>query len=385
MWARTVNMGRDTRRVTARLIPIVALVASCSIFHQSTTTGSLRDKVPSIAHAAVPKVRITWHPGMVQLGINVYWTANNKDAAEVIRAKARRIINYAISLNANSIVLSFPFYTYGITSDTLYANSSTPSPSRIAIFLTEAEKSKIRVTLRPILNENALVAQNPNAWRGSIEPANRTAWFESYQKLLMRYAAVAAEGHADTFVIGTELTSLEGDSHWPGVIRNIRSVFQSQLAYDENYVEYQQEDTNLPLSVFGVDAYPRFQLSDSATVSQLTKAWEQWLGIHTLAVRKQTILSEVGITAVSGAYSDPGRWLGVQQLPIVPALQSRWFNAVCRAVLKDKIGGVYWWEIDFDANPSQPAQFQSNKITFLGRAAQEQVKTCFAELSGSNE
>jgi hypothetical protein len=35
----------------------------------------------------------------------------------VVQAKARRIIDYAISLGANSISLTFPFYTYGITSD----------------------------------------------------------------------------------------------------------------------------------------------------------------------------------------------------------------------------------------------------------------------------
>jgi hypothetical protein len=310
--------------------------------------------------------------------------ANTLDSAAVIRAKARRIINYAISLDANSIILSFPFYTYSIASDKLFTDNSTPSPAHIAIFLDEAAKSGIRITLRPILNEDSLLAQNPNAWRGLVEPTNRTAWFESYRKLLIPYAAVAAEGHAETFVIGTELASLEGDPRWPELIRNIRSVFPGQLAYDENYVEYEQYDSNLPLSVVDVDAYPRFQLPDSATVRQLTRAWELWLGTHALAVRRQTILNEVGITALSGAYSNPARWFGVQQLPFVPTMQSHWFNAVCRAVLKERIGGLYWWEVDFDANPSDPAPFQSNKITFLGRPAQKQVKACFAQLS-SNE
>jgi hypothetical protein len=322
---------------------------------------------------------------MPQLGVNVYWLANATDSATVISAKARRIIDYTISLDANSIILSFPFYTYGVTSDTLYAGDLTPSPAHIAIFLQEAAKSGIRVTLRPILNEDALVAQNPNAWRGSIEPISRTAWFQSYLRLLQPYATVGTQGHAETFVIGTELTSLEGDPRWSGLIGSIKSVFAGELAYDENFDEYQHDVANPPVPVFGVDAYPRFQLADGATTHQLTRAWELWLGIQTLAVRRQTILSEVGITAIAGAYSDPGQWLGVQQSPIIPVMQSRWFSAVCSAVAKEHVGGLYWWEIDFDADPADPGAFQSNKITFLGRPAQQEVKACFAQLSGSSD
>jgi hypothetical protein len=319
----------------------------------------------------------------LQLGIDVYWVANARDSAAIIQAKARRIIDYAINLNANSIILSFPFYTREITSDRLHADSSTPSPAHIALFLKEAARSDMRVTLRPILNEDALVAQNPNAWRGSIEPVNRAAWFQSYQELLKPYAAVAAEYHVKTFVIGTELASLEGDPLWSRLITNVRTVFPGQLAYDENYLEYQQHDTNLPLHVFAVDAYPRFQLPDSATVGELARAWELWLGAHSVTVRRKTVLSEVGITAVAGAYSDPGKWIGVQHSPLIPVMQSHWFKAACEAVRKEHIDGLYWWEIDFDADPANPAPFQSNKITFLGRPAQQQVKACFAQLSGA--
>jgi hypothetical protein len=319
---------------------------------------------------------------MRQLGINVYWTVDSSDSAVVTRAKARRIINYAISLDANSITLSFPFYTYGITSDTLYTGPLTPTPADIGIFLQEAEQSDVRVTVRPLLDEDSLVAQNPQAWRGSIGPVGPAAWFSSYQSLLVPYATAAANGHAATFVIGTELESLEGDPHWPGLIRAIQAVYAGQLMYDENFDEFAEHDTNLPLATFGVDAYPRFELPDSAPVQQLTSAWSQWLGGHTLSVREQTILSEVGITPVTGAYSDPGAWLGVQQLPVQPDLQTNWFTAVCSAVAQEQISGLYWWDVDFNADPANPGPFQSNKITFLGRPAQAEVKTCFAQLSG---
>jgi hypothetical protein len=376
-------MRRHTKWIIAELIPILALIAACASPPQSAERAGPPDRTLSITMAAALKVKNIWHPGMLQLGINVYWVANQQDSAAVISAKARRIINYAISLNANSITLSFPFYTYGITSNKLYASISTPPPAHVALFLAQAAKSDVRVTLRPILNEDVLVAQNPIAWRGSIEPTSRAAWFQSYQRLLKPYAA-AAQGHAATFVIGTELVSLEGDSHWPKLIRSIRSVFRGQLSYDENYVQYERDDTGLPLPGFDVDAYPRFKLPDSATVGRVTKAWELWLDAHSLAVRKKTILSEVGIIAVAGAYSDPGEWLGVQQLPAMPSVQANWYDAACKAVQKEHIGGLYWWDVNFDADPADPAPFQSDKITFLGRPAQQQVESCFARLAGSH-
>jgi glycosyl hydrolase family 113 len=325
-----------------------------------------------------------WHQGMPQLGIDVYWTGNAHDSDMVIRAKAERIIAYAISLGANSISLTFPFYTHGITSDTLYAGKvTTPSPARVAIFLAVAAESHIRATLRPVLNENSLVAQNPKAWRGSIEPESTSAWFASYRKLLLPYAQVAQSEHAATFVIGTEMNSLEGDPNWPTLVSAISSVYHGQLAYDENFDSFQQHDTNLPLDTFGVDAYPRFQLPDSASVSQLAQAWEDWLGSHSTAVLHDTVLSEVGISAVAGAYDDPGAWLGTANSPVVPEVQANWYSAVCRAFSVGKLAGIYWWEVSFDADPSHPSAFLSDRLTFLARPAQQEVSSCFNSISAS--
>lgn len=334
------------------------------------------------AAALVPQVAQVWHPGMPQLGIDVYWVANTKDSDAVIRAKARRIIDYAISLGSNSIGLSFPFYTYGITSDTVYASpTTTPTPVHIAIFLSEAARSHIRVTLRPLLNENVLVAQNPLAWRGSIEPADRVAWFRSYRRLLIPYAEVASSGHAATLVIGTELNSLEGDPSWPRLIRAIRSAYPGELLYDENFDEFAAHDSRLPLATFGVDAYPRFDLPDSAPVRELASAWEGWLGTHSPQVLRKAILSEVGIDAVAGSYPDPAAWLGTTQSPIDQFVQRNWYEAICRAGAKVHIGGIYWWDVNFDADPADPGPFESDRISFLGRSAQNVIKTCFGRLS----
>lgn len=329
----------------------------------------------------VPQVAKVWRPGMPQLGIDVYWVANTRDPDGVIAAKAQRVIDYAIRLGANSISLSFPFYTYGLNSDTLYGSAkTTPTPAHIAIFLAQAAASHIRVTLRPLLNETALVAQNPIAWRGIIQPADLAAWFQSYQQFLAPYARAAAAGHAATFVIGTELDSLEGAPGWGGLINALRAVYPGQLLYDQNFAEWADHAGRLPVPDSGVDAYPRFQLSDAAPVSELASAWEGWLGSHRPVVLRNTILSEVGIDAVAGSYDDPGAWLGTTRAPIDQAVQTNWYQGVCRAVAADRLAGLYWWEVSFDADPAHPGPFQGDRITFLGRAAQGAIKACFAQL-----
>jgi hypothetical protein len=321
---------------------------------------------------------------MRQLGIQVYWTASSGDSSDaVIQAKAQRIIDYVIGLNANSVTVTFPVFTYGPTSDAVYAKPKvTPSSGHIAIFLAAAAKAHIRVTLRPVLDEDALIARNPQAWRGSIAPRDRAAWFRSYHKLLLPYVAAAQAGHAATFVLATELASLEGAPQWPGLVRSLRSVYGGQLTYDENFDEFAANTANPPVPSHSVDAYPQFGLPDSASVASLTSSWDAWLGAHPPSVRRELTLSEVGIDAVAGSYADPWAWRGTRRAPVDTRIQTAWYRAVCNAVSAERIGGgIYWWEVNFDANPADPAPFESDRLTFLDRPAQHVIRDCFAKLS----
>lgn len=372
-------MTTPRRRAAVMLVGVVillTLVAACSIPSRPLWW-------PHPKYAA-PTVGDPWHPGMRQLGIQVYWTANRSDSSDaVIRAKAQRIIDYAISLNANSVAVTIPFFTRGLASDTVYAKPEiTPSPNHIVIFLAAAAKAHIRVTLRPVLDEDVLLAQNPHAWRGSIEPRNRAAWFRSYHKLLLPYVVAAQAGHAATFVLGTELESLEGAPQWPGLVRSLKSVYSGQLTYDENYDEFAAGTANPPVPSHNVDAYPQFGLPANASVARLTRSWDAWLGVHPLSVRRELILSEIGIDAVAGSYAQPWAWLKTTTAPTDTRVQAAWYQAACNAVSAERIGGgIYWWEVNFDASPTDPRPFESDRLTFLDRPAQHVIRNCFAKLA----
>lgn len=386
---RPVGANRRKNRTVGLAVLLacaLALLSACTIpprpawlsAHSSSSSSAGTDPAD---RTSVPTVAHPWHSGMRQLGIQVYWVANKTDSDTVVQLKARRIINYATSLGANSIALTFPFYTYGIASDKVHAGPATPSPGHIALFLAEAARSHIRVTLRPILNETVLMAENPIAWRGMIQPASTAAWFRSYLKLLMPYAEVAQAGDAASFVVGTELESLEPAPEWPSLISSIRSVYQGQLLYAENFDEFAAHDHVLPLSTFTVDAYPRFDLPDRASVSRLARAWGHWLSGHSRHVLHKLVLEEVGIDAVAGSYSDPGAWASTTSAPIDDAVQAKWYEAVCRAVKTKDLAGVYWWEVNFDADPANAGTWQSDRLTFLDRPAQNVIKNCFAGIT----
>jgi hypothetical protein len=375
-----VSRKRIVRVLTAIACGAVIL-AGCSIPDRPLWWPKSKAAPPAAVAPLV--VRHPWHPGAVQLGIDVYWVANTRDSAAVVRAKARRIINYAVSLGANSINVTFPFYTYGLTSDVLYASrQTTPSPAHIELFLAAAAASHIRVMLRPILNESALMAGDVNGWRGDIEPANTGAWFASYQRLLLPYARAAAAGHAATFVIGTEFETLEHAPQWRPLIRAVRGVYRGQILYDGNFTNYTKHISMPPASAIGFDAYPRFRLPNRATVAQVATDWEHWMKVRPLAARRTYVFVEVGITAVTGAYKDPGDWTDTVHDPLNPAIQATWYRGACQAVSTERLGGIYWWEVNFDADPARPSSVRSDRLTFLGRPAETVIRQCFAALAG---
>ncbi len=162
-------------------------------------------------------------------------------------------------------------------------------------------------------------------------------------------------------------------------------MYPGQLAFDENTSDFQTHDDHLPLATFGADAWPHVRLPDSATVTQLTDAWSRWLGSHTLAIRRKAILTEVGIRAMAGAYQNPAKWNGIGQPTIVTRIQANWFRALCGAVQREHIGGIYWWEVSFDADPTRPQVFWSDPFTYIGRPAQGVVNTCFKKLASASK
>jgi hypothetical protein len=325
----------------------------------------------------VPQVTFPWKPGRPQLGMNVYWLDDPGDSEEVIRAKARRIVDYVITLDANSIAISFPFFTSGPRASSVFATRSTPSARRVGIALDEFHRGGLRTTLRPLLDEKALLAVNRHNWRGNIRPADRDAWFASYRKLITPYLQAAHRNHATTFVIGAELNSLEDDPRWRPLVGQAKQIFGAEIAYAVNWDSYVSRPIRLPVDRFGLDAYFKLDVGDDASTSMLVAGWNQWLDRRAKGALPRLILSEVGAPAENGAYHHPAVWGSTNGVPLNLAVQKRWFTAACQVARQRKMAGLYWWKVDFHEDPTRADPLHDKHDSFVSRPGEDAIQSCF--------
>jgi hypothetical protein len=269
--------------------------------------------------------------------------------------------------------------------DSAYASSVradepiTPAPEGLAIVLAEANARKLRVTVRPMLHEVNLTDDDPDMWRGSIRPRDRSNWFASYRDLLVPYAKVAAEAKVATFVVGTELNSMEDDRRWRVVVDGVRAVYRGELGYSANHDKL-VGPAPAPGLIKSVDAYPALKnLGDDASVDKLVAGWERWLDRKSRGTLPQLVLAEVAISARSGAYAEP--WSPHPRGRILPKIQQRWFDTACEIVRRRDLGGLYFWMINLDSDPAAASPPDDAPMDFVGRPAERNVTACFARLT----
>lgn len=333
---------------------------------------------PSAPH--VPQVARPWQPGMPQLGVNIFWEESLADDDQVTRAKSRRALDYLIRLNVNSVAVNVPFFMEEPTTDKVRADRRlTPSPQRLGIFLSEAMRSKFRVTIRPVLDERLLVQVDPKAWRGDIAPPDRSAWFASYRQFLRPYAQVAQKYEVAEFVVGVELNSLQASRQWTTLIADVRKVFKGELSYSMNFDAVQKDLPAPPVDAVGIDAYFGVRAGDSASVDTLVEAWDRWISTYAGASPEKVVLHEVGIAAQNGAYRRPTHW-GNPDVPLNLTVQKNWYQAICRTVENNRLGGVYFWYLRMHANPGKEGPRQADRLSFIDRPSQDVIRACYGRL-----
>ena len=331
----------------------------------------------SSAPPARPPVTFPWSPGRPQLGMHVYWVDNPEDSEEVLRAKARRIVGHVAPLHVNAIALSIPVFTGGPRSSSVRARGETPTPARVAAVLDELRRSRMRTTLRPLLDERSLQAVDSKAWRGNVQPASRDRWFAEYGRLLGPYLRVAQTGGVATVVVGAELNSLEGDRRWAGLLSQARREYRGELAYSVNWDSFAADKPVMRVDRLGVDAYFPVDADDDAPVRTLVAGWQRWLDRRGTGPMPDLVLDEVGAPAESGGYRHPGVW-GTAGRPLDLAVQQRWFTAACQVARARRMAGLYWWKFDFHTDPAAADPVRDHHDSFVGRPAEQAIRACFA-------
>jgi hypothetical protein len=326
------------------------LIAGCA---GASHLRALQPKMPPLATAA--------HRGNLQLGIDV-------DAytykGENIPAAANAVVSYALSLHANAISITFPFFMHGPHATIVSKRAATPTPREIVAITRTAEAEGLYVAYRPLLDEASI----DHEFRGNLRLSHPAEWFASYRRFLLPYAKAAQRSGAQEFVVGTELSSLYMSPRWYPLDAAVRRVFHGTLAFDSNWygISSLQGAGGRGL-VEGVDAYP-------AIPSRIGEGWK----VYDHRLPPGTVEMEVGIAAVKGAFAAPYKhnWPGRR---IDGRVQADWFVAACHAAAAEHLGGIYFWSVSLGT--SFPGPSPSSPLSWGGGSpGGKAISACFASL-----
>ncbi|HZL34459.1 MAG TPA: hypothetical protein VFC78_04055 [Tepidisphaeraceae bacterium] len=208
-----------------------------------------------------------------------------------------------------------------------------------------AKGKGLRVVVMPLV-----LIENPegNEWRGQIHPRDWSMWFNSYRDMEGYYATSAAQGHADVFVVGSELVSTEQyKDEWVHTISDVRRIFPGLLTYSANWDHYQKIPFWDHLDIISTNCYYKLGDNRDVAVSEIVSRWKAIQADLLPWVRKQGkpyMFTEVGWCSVANAASEP--WDYTQEtVPIDLELQRKLYEGFFKVWYGvPQLGGFMIWQ-----------------------------------------
>jgi hypothetical protein len=299
--------------------------------------------------------------------------------AEDVSFSYQPLLAEIAEIGATHVALVVPLYqTHGASVAVGLHTRFSPSLAAVAEAIRGARRAGLEVTVFPIVR--LAQPRSPDEWRGTLAPANRDAWFASYEGLVGDLAALCTLTGVTRLVIGSELSSLDGDlPRWSRLIERVRAIFGGALVYSANWDHYKDAKLLDLVDEAGVVAY--FDLRDKdgpADVSALAARWrslraeiEAWRG-----GRAQPFLfTEVGYRSRAGSTASP--WDETPGGRVDLDEQRRAFEAFRRAWAHPRsahLSGLYVWNWYGYGGP------KSIGYTPRGKPALEEVRRLLEEL-----
>src|SRR5205823_65950 len=173
-------------------------------------------------------------------------------------------------------------------------------------------------------------------------------WFESYREMLIHFAWIGEQNHADVLSVGSELVSTEKEkSEWVKTIASVRDVFHGQLTYSANWDHY----TSIPfwneLDLIGMNSYYKLGNDRNVKVEEIVKRWhdiQKDLLAFQRKVGKPILFLEIGWCSLENAADEPWDYTRTEKAADAD-LQRKLFEGYFRAWYKEPgLGGFMVWE-----------------------------------------
>lgn len=340
------------KRLLLSALATAVIVAGCTA---AAHVNALQpQRIPASAPLSIPTSTTIRLPSF-QRGIDVdAYTSPREDFSSAAAA----VVAYVKSLNANSLSISFPCFMNGQASSRVFATARTPSPEELALFIKDAERAGLYVSLRPLLSEASLGHS-----RVSWQPVHPAAWFASYLRFLTPYAQMAQANKVGEFIVGAEFSKFGNSPRWDVLDRAIAKVFHGILAYSNNDQTGLSRSSGGQFAFKNIDAYHPIH-------PPFLRGWKSF----DRQLPHGTVLTEVGIAAIDGAWRQP--WVHRRQgIRINPIVQARWFTAACRAAMATGIRGIYFWALPLSTRFPSPTPATPGAWAYSAGAAA--ITRCF--------
>jgi hypothetical protein len=314
------------RKTLTAALAAIAFVAGCAALPQVHAQHARH--IPASPPVTVPQ-NPAIRPPAFQRGIDVdAYTYPKLDFS----AAAAAVVAYVRQLHANSLSISFPLFMSNRQSSQVFATPKTPTPAQLGLFIADAERAGLYVSIRPLLSEYQ-IGGNRTRWL----PADMTAWFASYRQFLLPYARMAQASKVGMFIVGAEFEQFGNSPLWNSLDQALAKVYHGRLAYSSGSGQLSRSTGGL-YTFKTVDAYPPMN-------PPFLSGWQA----YDRGLPSGTILTEVGIGAWDGAWRAPWQHRLQNQL-YDPQVQVRWFSAACQAAKATGLGGIYFWTLGLLAN-----------------------------------
>lgn len=223
----------------------------------------------------------------------------------------------------------------------------SPSEAELRAVIAAAHHRKLGVVLLPIIE---LLQLRDGDWRGTLAPADRDRWWQSYERLILGHAALAAATGVEWLAIGSELGSTETwRDRWYHLISAVRRVYPGKLLYSANWDHYEVVSFWPRLDAIGVSSY--FSVATTADDGEAAMAvrWrvvQKQLARFAAAQRLPLILTEVGYPSRDGAAMAP--WDYTKDGDVDLEEQRRAVAALARSWPGAGLLGLVVWEVASD-------------------------------------
>jgi hypothetical protein len=191
-------------------------------------------------------------------------------------------------------------------------------------------------------------------WRAYWNPTKLKVAFANLEKLLIRFAKLAASVKADSFMIGSEyeiLTKPQNLPYWKSIIGKVKKEFKGRILYAANgnlNKGKKPEYFHVPfwnlLDTVGINYYPPFK----GTPTQANLSKHHILELKKLkdfskAQKKMLAITEVGFPLAASGVKTPYKWDYPKGEKPDPKLRSKTMKIFLDSTKQLKIRNIHLW------------------------------------------